>query len=179
MCNFFSFVTEPEQHGGQRFYFNKEQRETPDFLETNNIGSFDSHSSITKFYGLRENQCNKYEFKPTIDMFVIDTIGSPVNDSVQAEEWVKGLNFRKKICRALNFNIGDVVVFLPLEEIKVKGVECGWNEKMNYLIEQSVEITITKEMKNEYEYGEPNFCAINDSKGNTWYISPDMVMKKP
>jgi hypothetical protein len=183
MCYFFSFITEPENHGGKRFYFNKEQRGTVAFLANNNVGGFDSHSSIAKFYGLNEDKCNKYEFDPYKNKFTIDRIGAPVDDSIQIEEWVRSLNFEKEIisvpakkkCRNFSFHAGDVVIFLSLEEIKVKKhIACGWNEKMNHFAEKNVEIVITSEMVNEYEYGEDAFCKIGD-----WYISTDMVTKKP
>jgi hypothetical protein len=183
MCYFFSFITEPENNGGKRFYFNKEQRETFDFLKINNIGSFDSHSSIAKFYGLNEDKCNKYEFDPDKNKFTVDRIGTSVDDSLQVEEWVRKLYFEKEIIpkkvkikgRVFNFKVGDVVVFLPLPEIKAnRHIKCGWDSKMDCLTNQNIEITITSEMVNEYECGEDAFHNIGQ-----WWISQDMVMKKP
>jgi len=91
MCEFFSFCTDPEGHGGKRFYFNWEQRTTLD------LGDCDTHSGICKHYGLDEDKCNKYEFNPLTKKFTIDQINSPVDDSAQAHDWVDGLDFKKVV----------------------------------------------------------------------------------
>jgi hypothetical protein len=90
MCNFFSFVTEPEKHGGKRFYFNWDYRKSH-LNDDNN----DSHSSICKHYGLDEDVCNKYEFNPLTKKFEIDQINSQVDDRIQAEDWVNKVNFKR------------------------------------------------------------------------------------
>ena len=90
MCDFFSFVTEPEKHGGKRFYFNWKYRSahlTDD--------KHDSHSSICKHYGLDEDVCNKYEFNPLTKEFKIDKINSEIDDRLQAEDWVNKVNFKR------------------------------------------------------------------------------------
>jgi hypothetical protein len=93
MCNFFSFVTDPENHGGKRFYFNWKQRIS---YVNKNDDSVDSHSYICKFYSLDEDKCNKYEYNPLTQKFGIDKILlSVVDDSVQAEEWVTQLDFKR------------------------------------------------------------------------------------
>ena len=79
MCDFFSFVTEPEKHGGKRFYFDWNYRSA--HLTDDN---HDSHSSICKHFGLDEDVCNKYEFNPLIKKFEIDQINSEIDDSLQA-----------------------------------------------------------------------------------------------
>ncbi|MFA6270309.1 MAG: hypothetical protein WC657_03815 [Candidatus Paceibacterota bacterium] len=91
MCEFFSFVTEPENHGGKRFYFDWEYRKK--HLQDEN----DSHSLICKQFKLDEDVCNKYEFNPLTRAFSIDKINSPVDDRIQAEDWVNKLDFRKVI----------------------------------------------------------------------------------
>ena len=90
MCQFFSFITEPECHGGQRFYFDWDNRQQFNFDERQ-----DSHSSIAKFYRLNEDKCNKYEYNPLTGAFKVDQINSEVDDSIQAEEWVRKLDFKK------------------------------------------------------------------------------------
>ena len=91
MCNFFSFVTESENNGGKRFYFDWNYRK--DNLHQEN----DSHSTICKHNNLNEDVCNKYEFNPLTKNFKVDQINSPVDDRIQAEEWINNLDFKKII----------------------------------------------------------------------------------
>lgn len=90
MCNFFSFVTEPENHGGKHFYFNWKQRQE-DFKGA------DSHDHIIQHYNLNGNICNTYEYNPLTKKFVVDQINSETNDKVRAEQWVTTLDFKKII----------------------------------------------------------------------------------
>ena len=92
MCEFFSFVTEPNYHGGQRFFFNWKYRKA--HLADDNV---DSHSFICKHYKLNEDVCNKYEFNPLTKVFNVDMINSPVDDCIQAEDWVNRLDFKRVI----------------------------------------------------------------------------------
>jgi hypothetical protein len=91
MCNFFSFVTEPVNNGGRRFYFDWEYRK--EHLKEEN----DSHSLICRHFGLYEDQCNKYEFNPLTKVFTVDQINSPVDDRIQAEDWVNKLDFKRVV----------------------------------------------------------------------------------
>ena len=89
MCKFMSFCTEPENHGGQRFYFDWEYRK--DNLSDSN----DSHSTICEHFKLQEDVCNKYEYNPLLFTFEVDQINSRVDDRIQAEDWVRKLDFKK------------------------------------------------------------------------------------
>lgn len=91
MCEFFSFNTEPEYHGGQRFYFDWDMRKADLKVEA------DSHSTIAQHFDLNEDKCNKYEYNPLTGEFVVDQINSEVDDSIQAEKWVRKLNFKKVV----------------------------------------------------------------------------------
>jgi len=91
MCQFFSFVTEPENHGGQRFYFDWDYRK--DNLSDGN----DSHSTICEHFKLKEDACNKYEYNPLLFTFEVDQINSQVDDRIQAEDWVRKLDFKKVV----------------------------------------------------------------------------------
>jgi hypothetical protein len=91
MCQFFSFNTEPEFHGGQRFYFDWDMRKANLKVEA------DSHSIIAKHFDLNEDKCNKYEYNPLTGLFRVDQINSEVDDSIQAEEWVRKLDFKKVV----------------------------------------------------------------------------------
>jgi hypothetical protein len=92
MCQFFSFCTEPEGHGGKRYYFDWTYRAA--HLADDNV---DSHSFICKHYELNEDVCNKYEFNPLTKVFSVDMINSPVDDRIQAEDWVNRLDFKRVI----------------------------------------------------------------------------------
>ena len=92
MCQFFSFCTEPEGHGGKRYYFDWTYRK--EHLSDDNV---DSHSFICKHYELNEDVCNKYEFNPLTKVFNVDMINSPVDDRIQAEDWVNRLDFKRVI----------------------------------------------------------------------------------
>jgi len=92
MCQFFSFCTEPEGHGGKRYYFDWTYRAA--HLADDNM---DSHSFICKHYELNEDVCNKYEFNPLTKVFNMDMINSPVDDRIQAEDWVNRLDFKRVI----------------------------------------------------------------------------------
>jgi hypothetical protein len=92
MCQFFSFCTEPEGHGGKRYYFDWTYRAA--HLADDNV---DSHSFICKHYELNEDVCNKYEFNPLTKVFNVDMINSPVDDRIQAEDWVNRLDFKRVI----------------------------------------------------------------------------------
>ena len=89
MCKFFSIVTEPENHGGQRLYFDWEYRKI--HLDDEN----DSHSLICKFNNLEEDACNKYEFNPLTKEFTVDQINDSIDDRVQVEQWFNNLDFKK------------------------------------------------------------------------------------
>jgi hypothetical protein len=88
MCDFFSFVTEPEGHGNERFYFNWTQRKK-------NFEGADSHDHIIEHYKLKDSACNKFEYNPLTNKFTVDRINNEVNDTVQAEAWVTNLDFKK------------------------------------------------------------------------------------
>jgi len=96
MCKFFSFVTEPENNGGKRFYFDWDYRKTNLNAHLDDEGE-DSHSIICKHFGLKEDACNKYEFNPLTKEFVVDQINATVDDRVQVEEWVNNLDFKKVV----------------------------------------------------------------------------------
>jgi hypothetical protein len=92
MCKFFSFVTDPENYGGTRFYFDWDYRKK--HLKDDGV---DSHDHITDFYKLNPEKVNGYEYNPLIKHFTVDNIRSDINDSVQAEKWVSELDFKKII----------------------------------------------------------------------------------
>jgi hypothetical protein len=92
VCNFFSFCTEPDNHPSERFYFDWNLRKQP-----NHKNSGDSHSHICTVFHLREDLCNKYEYNPFDNKLRVDRINNEINDRVQAEEWVKGLDFKNLI----------------------------------------------------------------------------------
>jgi hypothetical protein len=92
MCSFFSFVTEPEHHGGKRFYFDWEYRKK--HLKENDA---DSHDHIIHCFKLKDEQCNRYEYNPLTKKFVVDRAESPTDDSIQSQAWVENLDFKKVV----------------------------------------------------------------------------------
>lgn len=92
MCMFFSFCTEPNYHPGERFFLDWNLRKLSKYRN-----SGDSHSRICNVFGLAEGICNKFEFNPFTREFTVDKINSEVNDSVQAEKWVRSLDFKNII----------------------------------------------------------------------------------
>jgi hypothetical protein len=96
MCRFFSFVTEPENNGGKRFYFDWDYRKANLNVHPEDDNA-DSHSIICKHFKLKEDVCNKYEFNPLTKEFVVDQINAPVDDRIQVEEWVNNLDFKKVV----------------------------------------------------------------------------------
>ena len=115
MCKFFSFLTEPENHGGQRFYFDWKYRKN--HLRGDN---YDSHSTLAKVFGLKEDICNKYEYNPLTKSFEIDQINSEINDSVTAENWVNQLDFSKVVEPLI---IKPIINPLELPEVKTVSEE--------------------------------------------------------
>jgi len=111
MCHFFSFCTDPEYHGGQRFYFAWGYRK--EHLDEGN----DSHLLICEYYGLNEDICNEYEYNPLTRVFAADQINSPVDDRLQAEYWANRLDF-KHVVEPLNIK----PVINPFELHKVDGI---------------------------------------------------------
>lgn len=191
MCNFFSFVTEPENYGGQRFYFGNRSVED-EFA--------DSHSHICHEFGLREDLCNKYEYNPFTKNFHIDQINSVTDDRVQAEEWVRSLNFdklikdfekqnKKHIKKQIgSFKVGDVLEFKPLSVLKKMRKEakipCGWNSEgyMDYLVNEHKTIVVTQEIIDEaLSHSNSIFMLLPNTANNcrvqNWSISKEMLRK--
>ena len=80
-----------ESRGVKRFYFDWKYREAN--LQEDN----DSHSLICKYFKLKEDVCNKYEFNPLTKEFRVDQLNSPVDDRIQVEEWINKLDFKKVV----------------------------------------------------------------------------------
>jgi len=99
MCKFFSFVTDNK---GNKYYFNWEQRKEH-MAEDKDSRELDSHSYIAEFYNFKdtdspfnkkqEKYLNKYEYNPLTKEFTKDYIGK-FDDSKEAEEWVKSVDFK-------------------------------------------------------------------------------------
>jgi hypothetical protein len=118
MCEFFSFLTEPNSHPNQRFYFDWKYRKH----HLKDDDSHDSHSTIARHFKLNEDACNKYEYNPLTKKFVIDQTNSDTDDSVQAEEWVANLDFKKVVKTLLIKPIVNPLL-LPAKEITEDDVQ--------------------------------------------------------
>jgi len=89
MCKFFSFCTDEY---GKKYYFDWSKRK---YMLPDLNGICDSHSSIAKKFGLVEDSLNKFEFNPLTGKFTVDQINSNVDNSLQAEDWVRKLDFNR------------------------------------------------------------------------------------
>ena len=83
MCNFFSVITLK----GEYYYFNWKQR------QERNFDDCDSHSEIAKFYDLKDERINCYEYNPLTKHLVIDAQHGP-DDSKAVQEWCDGLDWK-------------------------------------------------------------------------------------
>lgn len=92
MCKFFSFVTEPDGHPNERFYFDWNYRKKH-YLDDGH----DSHSHICHYYRLNEDRCNKYEYFPFAEYLNIDQQNSHIDDRVQVESWIKTFDLRRVV----------------------------------------------------------------------------------
>lgn len=87
MCSFFSFVTDGKT---DRYFFDADKRKE---LKKSNF-ELDSHASICKYFNLKEDNCNKYEYNPLTQKFIVDQINNKHDDSKLAEQWVEKLDFK-------------------------------------------------------------------------------------
>ena len=85
MCNFFSFCTDET---GKKYYFDWNKR-----VKMGNYEA-DSHSHICHVFGIDEDKVNKYEYNPLTGVLKVDEINTDVDDRVQAEKWVRGLDWK-------------------------------------------------------------------------------------
>lgn len=90
MCKFFSFVTDGKNNP---FFFNDEKRS--ELIKSNPENYvFDSHSSICKFFNLKEDSSNKYEYNPLTGEFTVDQVNNKSDDRIRVEKWVRKLDFK-------------------------------------------------------------------------------------
>ena len=90
MCIFFSVCSKGD---GKLLYFNAKQRAE---LRKNNPKNYDpdSHTSIADFYGYtgaKEDDLNKYAYRPLDQKFIIDQINT-IDDSKMIEEKIKQID---------------------------------------------------------------------------------------
>ena len=85
MCQFFSFCMDEY---GKKYYFDWEQRNEMKF------GGADSHDHIVHEYHLKDSATNCFEYNPLLKKFQVDKINT-IDNRVQAEKWVRGLDFKK------------------------------------------------------------------------------------
>ena len=95
MCNFFSFCTDET---GKKYYFDWNKR-----VKMGNYEA-DSHSHICHVFGIDEDKVNKYEYNPLTGVLKVDEINTDVDDRVQAEKWVRGLDLKTIVKQPLIVN---------------------------------------------------------------------------
>lgn len=70
MCNFFSFLSDGNS---KLYYFSADQRrKRVKFRDIQSVPSYDSHTSIARYYGLNEDDWSKAEYNPYTDKLTID-----------------------------------------------------------------------------------------------------------
>ena len=93
MCNFFSLVTDPNNNSRKLYYFDWNHRSKT----LHESDHHDSHSSICSYFGLYEDQCNKYEYNPLTKEFKVDQINANYDDSLYVQDRLENLDFSKII----------------------------------------------------------------------------------
>jgi hypothetical protein len=91
MCNFFSCVSDGK---GNIWYFDWEVRKK--ILNGELSYDPDSHASICDYYKLREDKCNKFEYNPLTEGFVVDMLNN-IDDSIRVIKKVRKLDFSSVI----------------------------------------------------------------------------------
>jgi hypothetical protein len=86
MCNFFSFVTNPD-HDKNYYYFDWQMRQS-------DKDGADSHSHICAHFKLNEDKCNKYEYNPLTMVFKVDMQNAEKDDRRRAKRWVESLDWK-------------------------------------------------------------------------------------
>ena len=70
MCQFFSFLTDGDR---RIYYFSGERRRKGlRFRDGQKIDNYDSHTSIARYYGLREDAWSRAEYNPFTDALTLD-----------------------------------------------------------------------------------------------------------
>lgn len=136
MCEFFSFV-----HDGKKiYYFDGEQRKNGVKMpDGNQIGSYDSHSSITCYYKLDDDGVNKFEYNPYTDKLVLDGKTICEWDERTIREQLAGIDWQPiagdvEGAREFIRGLKDIPWLKPdgtvedSEEIKVFETKCAAND---------------------------------------------------
>jgi hypothetical protein len=178
MCNFFSFVTCPNQKPHEFFYFNREDRIKSIELDEDPRDN-DSHSHICEVFQLREDKCNKYEYDLKRKKLVIDQINNEDDDSIAAEEWVRKLDFKKveltpeEYAKAYGYKIGQELKLKPKEQLE--HCQFGWNKKMDKYFNKKFVLTKTAMMR--HVRTNRVFVINEPAAGHSWKFSLDMFEK--
>ena len=117
MCEFFSFVSDPDKPIPERFMCMDWTTRKKILAGTLNYES-DSHTAIADFYGYKgdaEDSLNKYEYNPLIGKFTVDQINHKINDSSDAEKWVKAVDFKKIVAPLIIKPIINPFMIIPPE----------------------------------------------------------------
>ena len=99
MCQFFSFISDPDKPIPERFMFMDWPTRKKILADKLNYEA-DSHTSIADFYGYKgaaEDALNKYEYNPLLGRFTVDQINHEIDDRADAEKWVRALDFKKVV----------------------------------------------------------------------------------
>lgn len=118
MCSFFSFCTDGQ---GGRYYIDWQTRKSDIYK------LWDKHSIIADFHGFKgraSDKLNKYEYNPLTKEFTVDQINNEVDDRVQAEEWVRELDFKKVIEPLIVKDIVNPLKLKKRSRVTKKDIKC-------------------------------------------------------
>ncbi|MEG1972984.1 MAG: hypothetical protein RR315_07445 [Oscillospiraceae bacterium] len=90
MCSFFSFLAD-EKHNF--YHFTHAQRLAKVTLGNGKTPLYDSHASIAGFYGISEDDCNKYEYNPFTDILTLDQQNMEENEA-ETLAFVHSINWK-------------------------------------------------------------------------------------
>jgi hypothetical protein len=91
MKDYFHFVTDPESHGNEKFYFDFVYRQE----EICNLRFLDNHDFICEQYGLDRSKTNWYTYNYFNKEFYENLKRSIIDDRVQSEAWAREVDHEK------------------------------------------------------------------------------------
>lgn len=115
MCNFFSFLTDGDH---KLYYFSgDDRRKRVKFRDGQDVASYDSHTSIARYYGISEDDWSKGEYNPYTDKLTLDQQQTTwdegrVRNMLAGVDW-RGLCGDLKGARAFLRELKDIPWFKP------------------------------------------------------------------
>ena len=119
MCNFFSFVTNPD-HDNDFYFFDWQMRQA-------DKDGADSHSHICAQFKLNEDKINKWEYNPLTKELTLDGQNAEKDDEKRVRKWVDKLDWKQ---------IVEPLIFKPIvNPFELPAVETASEKQIGWLIE--------------------------------------------